>query len=310
MSSLAKQLKQLQIPQNIVGPATKKQSHKASLLFEGREAADIDHETIFSLASNGLEELKAIEPAFGSFQESLFSELSKKMERSLQTKEFNERLNKQIAEFLRYLSPYFLLKPAHKALEWLIRRYRIHISNEDELLSCILPYHETNIFVRVVQLLKVRNPASNYHWLEPLQKSGTPLAKTTLLNKCTSDMAFLNQICEMVPKALELDRPVSSLRVVFTFYASTVVGTLEMMDRITEEIITLLLPYIVRGLKSSVSEYLSASYMIIAQLCNKCSLEESLVKSLMECICKVRRAEVTSLKGKTLKFKTLKQPLG
>lgn len=289
MSSLAKQLKQLQIPQNLVGPATKKQSHKASLLFEGREAADIDNEKIFSLASNGLEELKAIEPAFGVFQETLFSELSKKMERSLQTKEVNERLNKQISEFLRYLSPYFLLKPAHKALEWLIRKYRVHISNEDELVFCILPYHETNIFVRVVQLLKVRNPASNYHWLESLQKSGSPLAKTTLLNKCSSDMAFLSQICEMVPKALELDRPVSSLRVVFTFYASTVVGSLEMMERVTEEVITLLLPYIVRGLKSSVAEYLSASYMIIAQLCNKCSLEESLVKSLMDCVCKVRR---------------------
>ena len=44
------------------------------------------------------------------------------MERSIQTKEVNDKLDEVIEEFLCLLSPYFLLKPAHKTLEWLIYR--------------------------------------------------------------------------------------------------------------------------------------------------------------------------------------------
>lgn len=287
MSSLAKQLQQLQIPTTLPATSTKKQNYKASLLFDGKEASNIDNETIFSLAINGLEELKLIEHAFDSFKETLFSDVSKQMERSVQSQEFNDRLDKQIAQFLRYLSPYFLLKPAHKALEWLIRRYRIHVLNQDALLYCALPYHETKLFARVVQLLNLKIPGSKWQWLEPLQKNGSPLSKTTLIQKCASDMAFMNEICELVPSALAMDCPASSLRIVFTFYASTVVGALEMMQRVGEEVIGKLLPFIIKGLKSGVSEYKCASYMIIAQLCNKCHLEEHLVKSLLDSVCKV-----------------------
>lgn len=285
MSSLAKQLQQLQIPSNLVTPLTKNQTLKASLLFDGKEASDIDNETIFSLATNGLQELIIIEPAFASFKDSIFSDVSKKLERSTETKEFNDRLDKQIAQFLKYLSPYFLLKPAHKTLEWLIRRYRIHVLNQDTLVHCALPYHETNLFARVVQLLEIKNAASKWHWLKPLQKTGSPLSKSTLIQKCSKDLAFLHEICEMVSNSLDMDCP--SLRVVFTFYASTVVGALENMERVSEEVIGKLLPFIVKGLKSDLSEYKCASYMIIAQLCNKCCFEEQLTKSLLDSVCKV-----------------------
>jgi len=287
MSCLAKQLQKLQIPTAQTAASAKKQTFKASLLFDGKEASNIDNETIFSLAINGLEELKFIEPAFEKFKENLFSEVSKKLERSLQTQEFNDRLDKQIAQFLKYLSPYFLLKPAHKTLEWLIRRYRIHALNQDALLFCVLPYHETKLFARVVQLLNLKIPGSKWEWLRPLQKNGSPLSKTTLIQRCASELTFMSDICELVPSALATDCPASSLRIVFTFYASTVVGALEMMQRVSEEVIGKLLPYIIKGLKSGVSEYKCASYMVIAQLCNKCHLEENLVKSLLDSICKV-----------------------
>ena len=52
MSSLARQLQQLQIPGSLPSAAAKT-SKKASLLFDAKEAADIDNETIFSIALNG-----------------------------------------------------------------------------------------------------------------------------------------------------------------------------------------------------------------------------------------------------------------
>lgn len=53
------------------------------------------------------------------------------------------------------MSPYFMLKPAGKALEWLIRRFRINEYNVDAVMQAILPYHETALFVTMVSILQI-----------------------------------------------------------------------------------------------------------------------------------------------------------
>lgn len=70
----------------------------------------------------GLEELLGIEPAFLEFQDTLFSTASLTLERSVQSREVNEKLDVSISLFLTRLCPYFLLKPAHKCIEWLVYR--------------------------------------------------------------------------------------------------------------------------------------------------------------------------------------------
>lgn len=70
----------------------------------------------------GLEELLGIEPAFQEFQDTLFSGASLTLERSVQSREVNKKLDAGISLFLARLSPYFLLKPAHKCIEWLVHR--------------------------------------------------------------------------------------------------------------------------------------------------------------------------------------------
>jgi U3 small nucleolar RNA-associated protein 10 len=74
------------------------------------------------LGCTGLEELLGIDPAFEQFEAPLFSQLAKGLERSVQTKAVNKQLDENISSFLLHLSPYFLLKPAQKCLEWLIHR--------------------------------------------------------------------------------------------------------------------------------------------------------------------------------------------
>jgi len=39
----------------------------------------------------------------------------------------------------------------------------------DSLIACVLPYHETKVFVRVIQLLKIEDPTHKWHWLHGLQ---------------------------------------------------------------------------------------------------------------------------------------------
>lgn len=47
--------------------------------------------------------------------------------------------------------------------------FHIHLYNVDSLLACALPYHDTNVFVRVLQLLKIKDATNRWSWLHSLQ---------------------------------------------------------------------------------------------------------------------------------------------
>lgn len=48
-------------------------------------------------------------------------------------------------------------------------RFHIHLYNQDSLIGCVLPYHETKLFVRVIQLLNIKSPTHKWHWLDPIR---------------------------------------------------------------------------------------------------------------------------------------------
>uniref|UniRef100_A0A8C6T448 HEAT repeat-containing protein 1 n=1 Tax=Neogobius melanostomus TaxID=47308 RepID=A0A8C6T448_9GOBI len=113
MTSLSLQLKRLALPQTDPNLFTRKEV--ASFLFEPKDAATMDRSTFYALAPG-------IEPSLSEFQQTLFSSSSLTLERSVQSKETNRKLDHDIGLFLRRACPYFLLRPTHKCLEWLIHR--------------------------------------------------------------------------------------------------------------------------------------------------------------------------------------------
>ena len=288
MSSLARQLEKLSFP----GQSLRYDElliRRASLLFDPRDAADFSKDSLLALALNGLDELFNINrAAFEEFEQSIFSEESKTFQRAQQTREIVANLDRTIELFLRRLSPYVLLKPAHKCLEWLVRAYNIHQCNVDALVECVLPYHETKLFARVVQLLPLRNESSRWHWLLPLQKEGTPLPKAALLQHCVSVPATLTFVCQMIPRAVEAG--VSTVRTVVEFCTSTVIGVLEVVvHTIKEDMVARLLPFVLEGLRSSNVDWSEGTMMVISQLCSRVHLDEKLTASLIDIISKVRQ---------------------
>uniref|UniRef100_A0A8C4TAF2 HEAT repeat-containing protein 1 n=1 Tax=Erpetoichthys calabaricus TaxID=27687 RepID=A0A8C4TAF2_ERPCA len=298
MTSLARQLKRLALPQNDSTLLCRKEI--ASLLFYPKQAASIDRDTFYAIGCTGLEELIGIENAFEQFEETLFSQASKSLERSVQSREVNKQLDEQISLFLTLMSPYFMLKPAHKCLEWLIHRFHIHLYNQDSLIACALPYHETKVFVRVIQLLMLSDPTSKWNWLEPAQKHGVPLARGTLITHCYKDLGFMDFICNFVTKSIKAysghTGSNSQLRVLFSFYASTIVPALDASEKITDTVIAKILPYIQKGLKSSHGDYKAATYMIICQLAIKVVMEGALVNNLVVQISKSLKKSPVLLK--------------
>lgn len=91
----------------------------------------------------GFNELTRLDGRFEQFSKSLFSRAASEENRELLDKEANKKLDQQIESYLRLLSGFYLNPAATKTLEYLIRRYKIHVHNVDAAVTCALPYHST-----------------------------------------------------------------------------------------------------------------------------------------------------------------------
>lgn len=151
------------------------QLKRVSILFTEAEAQTLDVQAVFNIGTNGFMELCRIDERFTPFEQTLFSASSVSYNRQMHTGEDNRKLDLSIERFLVVVAPYLLLKPAHKALEYLVRRFsyvlplpplslscelqltccRIQIYNVEAVLRTALPYHDTAIFCRIARILKV-----------------------------------------------------------------------------------------------------------------------------------------------------------
>lgn len=123
-SALATQLAQNSSLNNALLADRSNRKPTESYLFSSREAAQYDLETIFSLGINAFTSLSILDSRFQRFEEELFSDSAKAIDRTLATKDVDARLNEEITAFLELLGPHLLEAPATKALEWLVRRFR------------------------------------------------------------------------------------------------------------------------------------------------------------------------------------------
>lgn len=278
-TSLAEQLKKLRTPQTTLLLEDKK---RPSLLFDPKEAANLDKETVLSIGQNGLQELVKLSDLFLEFETTLFAQSSMSLERSVQDSRVNKKLDGEIERFLILLSPYFLLNNAHKALEWLVYRFRIHEFNRDQFLLLILPYHETRMFVRALQLLDLSDVADKWHWLEPLQKPGIPLPSVTLINRISSDNGLLMLICNHVVAATKhySDRA-NCLSTLYAFYTTSLLGTINRISNVTEIQINYILPAILKGFGSSIADFVASTYMIFAQLMTKVKFNSDTMEKML-----------------------------
>ncbi|KAA6423834.1 MAG: hypothetical protein FRX49_06405, partial [Trebouxia sp. A1-2] len=166
-------------------PTGKRQRGKPSLLYTAQEAADVDLQSLYELAQEGLEQLCSVDTRFEPFQRTLFSQVGLELNRDERTKADNHSLDASLGAYLCLLTDHFLNVAAFQTLEYLIRRYRVNEYNVDVLIACGLPYHATNHFVRLVQLLHLDSTC--WKFLSPMQKSGAAMPRALLVQRCIND---------------------------------------------------------------------------------------------------------------------------
>ncbi|KAJ3173673.1 HEAT repeat-containing protein 1 [Geranomyces variabilis] len=273
-SSLSSQLKQLGAAKVPVAP-----KGRASLLFNAKQAADIDIDSLFAIGRTALADLATHNPAFADFDQTLFSESFKSFDRTLQTKEDNAKLDQSIARFLRLLSPHFLLQSCFRALEWLLRRFRINEYNIDLVMECVLPYHETKQFVQVVGVLALPD-ASHWQFLKGVQKTKVPLDRTSLVQRLGNDKFLLEFLCQMVAssKAMGITN-----RTLWTFFACTILQYVQDLHTVADEDLRILLAPLLALLRLGRPQYmdlLASAEMIFAQIANRCPLQDEILSAI------------------------------
>lgn len=279
-TSLAEQLRRLQTPQSSQFVDSRKRD---SILFTLKEAATKSRETIYEIGISGLQELIELNPAFVEFQTTLFELTAKDVQRAVETKEVNALLNKVIKRFMLHLSPYFMIPASHKCLEWLIRRFSINLYNKDEFLMLILPYHQTNMFVRCVQSMQFDDPTNKWHFLAEVKKSSAPLSKYALWNHGATQPRFLEFVGKFTYDAIkELDSKAGNLQTMMAFYCTTIIGAMEQAASINDNHILCIAKYLIKAFKSNVIDFAAAGYMITAQLLVKSKLGVPLLNELMD----------------------------
>jgi len=129
-SSLAKQLAQNASLNTTLLVDRSRRKPVESYLFSGRDAAAHDLESVYDLGWTALQQLSTLDARFEEFEDALFSDSAKAVDRTLLTKDANDKLNEDIDGIAQILGPFLMDPPAGKALEWLVRRFRYVIPVE------------------------------------------------------------------------------------------------------------------------------------------------------------------------------------
>ena len=275
-TSLASQLERLEAPQT---SHFKSKKGRVSFLYDYLEAASFDCSTHYSNAISGLGALVQFDATLSKYEKTLFDETSRTFERGIRTAEENESLDHDIERFLYHgVSPYFMHGAAHKVLEWLVYKYHVNEYTPDELIVCLMPYHETRFFAKLLQTVRDFNKKSNkWHFLRQVQKAGIPLPKTLILNHCISEPWLLKMIASSVPKSCEAT---SNCNTTVTFATSIMLGVLQSTN--DPNIFLIVSEYILEGLKSNYLPFVLSAYAITAYFASKFNLEQNFLSQFFK----------------------------
>lgn len=286
-----------------------KKYHSQSLLFDSPVAATQEFDSLYAICNEGFRELCQLDPRFTTFRHSIFSEQSKREDRTQMTSVQNDQLNTALENFLHLVGGRLLLKPALKAVEWLVRRFRsvkrwaMVILNTDYLFSrvqehntlCLamtfLPYHTTPIFRTLLSILP-ETLLSELRFLHPYIQSLENPPRHAIVYTATTNQAFFARFNAHFLEVCKLDY---SYPAFILFWATTVTeavaATLDQSrsgrpksQRLNQENLVLrIIPVLNAGLSMQHNPDLHVGcYMILTILVRKCALEDKVLTALME----------------------------
>ena len=185
-STFAAQLRNIAVNStNELDLRARRDAHAESLIFERSVAAKQDWDTLFQICVEGFQEICLLDSRLREFEHNLFSPQSKDQDREQLSKAQNEALDMVLERSLALLGSKLLLRPGVKAVEWLVRRFRIHIYNTSALVATFLPYHETTTFRNILRIIPGNNLVGEWKFLGPYHKDAANIPRHPIVYSAT-----------------------------------------------------------------------------------------------------------------------------
>ncbi|TNV87638.1 hypothetical protein FGO68_gene2900 [Halteria grandinella] len=276
MSTLAQQLQKLKIAQK--DEIDVPERTRLSFLFDIKQAANVDDQTLYYICVGGIREISAKIPELyqqlQAFQSDLLSEKSLEFYRGTQTKDVVKHVDDQLALLIKILSPYFLHQSTHKIIEYLVRIYEIHAYHKETIAFAFLPYFETSFYLRMLQLLNIKQDEM-WYYLEPYSYSGQLIDQKTLLKGLVRNNATLfakySEFCfSLVTIQQGINQDIDNC-LHWKFFGAMLSEILRQKED-DSTLLFNLLPFISQGMKSQIKDLRMASLIGISQLACRKSL--------------------------------------
>lgn len=301
VSSFASQLQAIASKSsNELDLKARRNAHSESLLFEKGVAAKQDFETIYNICIDGFNELCQLDSRFHDFDRNLFAEQAKAQDREELTKTQNEALDLVLKHCLMLLGSKILLKPALKALEWLVRRFRVHVYNVDDLLHTLLPYHEVSIWANTLSIIPNAKIVGQWKFIRPYLKTTWNVPRHAVAYSASNNDPFFASLNSYT---LELCRQGLDDTIHMRFWSSIVVeavssrlaqtrsGRKEVQTQRVEDLLLKVLPLLSDGYDISGSaDLITTCYTITIVLAAKAELSDRVLDSLLLAVCQSLQA--------------------
>lgn len=276
--------------------ATRRSAHAESLLFEKSIAAKQDFQTIYAICADGFRELCQLDPQFRDFDRNLFSEHAKDQDREQMDKAENQALDTVLNRCLALLGSKVLLKPGIKAVEWLVRRFRVHVYNVDALLNTFLPYHEMSVWANVLSIVPNDKIVAQWKFLRPYVKTTWNVPRHAIVYAAINNDAFFTifnaytlGVCRegFVNPALLRFWSGIVVEAISNRLTQTRSGRKEVEKQRTEDLLLKILPllsdiYEIAGN----ADLLTTSYTIIILLAVRGNPSDAVIDSLLDAVAK------------------------
>jgi hypothetical protein len=218
-------------------------------LAEFRKKLDIESSSNEEV-ENAFNDLVKLDPRFSSFQLLFPSSLSSSfVNRKLQNKEFNDKLNIQLEMVLHLLTGVMKEDCAQQILQFLLRIYYINEINPEILLRCILPFFQTPFFYQIISTVDLREFPLFFFLYESFKKAMPTLSMVT--SACISNEAFLIYICESF---ITFGKSPFIHTSVLAFYASVIADVIVEKKEMTDSVLRVIIPFICSTISSTFSE--------------------------------------------------------
>lgn len=293
-TALASQLAQIRAySTNPLDLKAQKKAHSRSLLYEPGAAANQGFDSLYQICYEGFQELCRMDSRFTGFANNIFSEQSKQEDRTQMTAAQNQQLDVVLEEFLHLVGCKLLLKPALKAMEWLVRRFRVHEYNTLCLVLAFLPFYTTTIFPTMLSILPEKI-SPTLRFLNPYIQSLANPPRHAIVHAASMNRQFFTAMSAYVLQSGHLGLQNPTLESFWASIATEAVAAMldsgrsarrEAQKQNQEDIVLFLLPILKDSLSvDNVPDLRVGCYMILTILAAKTSLDDDVLSVMMEAI--------------------------